>query len=319
VPVPVPVPVLSMNGSPFVAALLSAVALSSVGRAQNSTAVPAGDRILQIEAVAVDRKGDPVTDLKREDLEVWINRHRIPIQTVAAAAAQEPAPRLIILLLDDLTIDSQMVPRARDVARRFVNRMMPDDRMAISLLTGSFMETTSDTSKLLQRVDSYNQAIGFLRVDDIGAFVLTNIAVLAREMIEAPDRRKAIVAIGSGYIFDTPIPPAQLGREVRREWLDAVRALAAANVTFYVIDPGGVGSPRSGSGSAGFARDSGGHAFNDTNDLAWAVEQIFHERDNYYVISVEDPPVGRGAPIRDLEVRSLRRDITVRARRMITG
>lgn len=294
---------------------------SGVMRAQNPQATPAPDRLLEISAVALDRKGDPVTDLKREDLEVWINGYRVPIQTVAAVTPQteDRAGRLIVLLLDDVTVEPRMVPRVREVARRFVTRMRPEDRMAVVLLNGAAVEMSSDPSRLLRRIDAYNQTIAHLQVERLGAQVLTTITSLSQQMGEAPERRKVIVCIGSGWLFDTPIPPAQVGGEVRREWLDAVRAMAVTDVNLYVIDPGGVGTSRAGTGRDGFARDAGGHAFVNTNDLNGAVDRVLREIDDYYVIRVGDPPVGRGTAVRELDVRSLRRDITIRARRAIPG
>ena len=278
-------------------------------------------RQLQIEAVAFDRKGNPVADLKREDVEVWISGYRVPVESISAitpASAERPG-RLVVLLLDNLTVEPRMVLRVREVARRFVTRMLPEDRMAVVLLDGGLMEITSDQPKLLGRVDSLNQTGGLVPPDHLGVQVLTTISAVTREMSEGPERRKAIVAIGSGWLFDTPIPPPQVGREVRQEWLDAVRALASADVNLYVIDPTGVGSSRAGTGNDGFARDAGGHAFINTNDLTGAVDRILREADNYYVIRVGDPPVGRGAALRELDVRSKRRDVTIRARRAVPG
>ena len=297
---------------------LIVVAATGVMRAQNPAATTP-DRLLQIHAVAVDRKGNAVTDLKREELEVWINGYRIPIETLVGVTptTQERPGRLIVLLMDDVTVDPRMVPRVREVGRRFVNRMLPEDRMAVVLLNDGVMEITSDSSRLIRRIDGYNQTAGFLPPEHLGAQVLTTITSLSRQMSEASEPRKTIVAIGSGWLFDTPIPPAEAGGEVRREWLDAVRAMAGADITFYVIDPGGVGTSRAGRGTDGFARDAGGQAFINTNDLNGAVDRILREADNYYVIAVGDPPVGRGAGVRELDVRSRRQGVTVRARRAI--
>jgi VWFA-related protein len=301
--------------------VLIAIAVSALMHAQDPAGTAPSDRLLQIQAVALDRKGNPVTDLKREDVEVWINGYRVPIQTLVPVtpATEERAGRLIVLLLDNITIDPRMVLRVREVARRFVTRMLPEDRMAVVLLNGDAVEITSDSSRLLRRIESYNQTGGFVPDAHIGAQVLTTIAALSRDVSEAAERRKAIVAIGSGWLLDAPIPPPQVGAEVRREWIDAVRAMAIADVNFYVIDPGGVGISRVGTGKHGFASDAGGQAFINTNDLNGAVDQILREGQNYYVINVADPPVGRTAPVRELDVRSLRKGITVRARRAIPG
>jgi len=305
----------------FLALVLLAAAAGGVMRAQAPPGAPVPDRVLTLQAVAQDRKGNPVTDLKREEVEVWINGFRVPIQTLVAVTptTTEPTGRLIVLLLDNITIDPRMVPRVKEVARRFVTKMLPEDRIAVVMLNGDAVEVTSDSSRLLRRIESYNQTAAFVTADHIGTQVLTTVAALSREVSETPERRKAIVAIGSGWLLDAPIPPPQVGAEVRREWLDAVRAMATADVNFYVIDPGGVGTTRVGMGKDGFARDAGGHAFVNTNDLPGAVDQILREGQNYYVVTVGDPPVGRNAPVRELDVRSLRRNVTVRARRAIPG
>ena len=73
------------------------------------------------------------------------------------------------------------------------------------------------------------------------------------------------------------------------------------------------------SGSSGFARETGGYAFANTNDVDGAVERIMREAGFYYVIGIADPPVGRKADLRELDVRVLRRGVTVRARRAIPG
>jgi VWFA-related protein len=277
---------------------------------------------LLIDAVALDRSGMPVPDLRREELEVWIGGYRVPIDTFAAVtpADAERGGRSIVLILDDVTLAPVLVPRARDVARRFVNRMSPGDQMAIVRLNGASHEITGDRPGLLRIIDAYNvQATGVMRLDTLGEQVLKTIASLSRELTEPADRRKTIVAIGAAWLFDTPIPPPTVGRDLRAEWTDAMRAMASANVTLYVIDPAGMEMSRTLGGSSGFARETGGHAFVNTNDVNGAADCIMREAGSYYLIGVADPPVGRKADLRDLEIRVLRRGVSVRARRAIPG
>ena len=277
---------------------------------------------LFIDAVAVDRNGTPVPDLRREELEVWIGGYRVPIETLTAVtpANDEPGGRSIVLVLDDVTLEPALVPRAREVARRFVNTMSPEDQIAIVTLNGAVMESTGDHARLLRSVDAYTtRASGVMRLDTLGEHVLGTIASLSRQLAEASDRRKTIVAIGAAWLFDTPIPPPTIGRDLRREWTDAMRAMALANVTLYVIDPAGVGASRTDGGASGFARETGGFTFANTNDLNGAADRIMREAGSYYLIEVADPPVGRKADLRELDVRVLRRGVSVRARRAIPG
>ena len=276
-------------------------------------------RLLEIDAVALDRAGNPAADLRPDDVEVWIGGFRVPIESLRVVTPEmdDRPGRLIVLLLDDLTLDPIMVGRARDVAKRFVRRLLPGDRMAVVTLNGGAMNLTSDPSRLTSRIDDFRQSLGVIPVDQVGEHLLRSVDAVARSVIEAPERRKAIVAIGSGWLLDTPIPPAPIGRDLRREWMDAIRSMAVADAAYYVIDPRGVGSSRQ--VGEGLSRETGGHAFSNTNDLDGAVDQVLREASHYYVIRVGDPPVGRKSPLRELDVRSKRRDVSVRARRAIPG
>ena len=77
-----------------------------------------------------------------------------------------------------------------------------------------------------------------------------------------------------------------------------MRGTAFANVNLYAIDPRGIGASRADSAVSGFARDTGGLAVLNVNDLDGAADRIMRESANYYLISVADPPVGSGAPLR---------------------
>lgn len=73
------------------------------------------------------------------------------------------------------------------------------------------------------------------------------------------------------------------------------------------------------SGRSGFARDIGGRPFVNTNDAAGAVDQILRDTSIYYGISVQDPAIFRSADVRQLEVRTLRKGLTIPAQRFIPG
>ncbi len=197
---------------------LASLALLALVAPQTSRQVPVEPRSgrLVIDAVVLDRQGMPVLDVKPSELEVWIVGYRIPIDTLTFVNPTEglPSDRSIVLLLDDITLDPAVMPRAREAARQFVSRMGPEDRMAIATLSGTGMEATGDRARLLQRIDAYGpRASGVMRPDTMGAQVLDTVAALSRSLGGASDRRKAIVAIGSAGLFDTPIPPPEVGRD----------------------------------------------------------------------------------------------------------
>jgi hypothetical protein len=305
------------------ATALCVVLLSVQGAAiQDPPAQAAQGRLLEINAVAVDSRGNPVSDLRPQDVEVWIAGVRVPLESLGVPApreAQTPG-RLIVLVLDDISLDPTMVGRAREVADRFVSQMVPGDRLGVVMLNSGRLALASSAVQARALVDKFRQSIGALPVDQLGLQLLTRVANAARAIVEAPEPRKIIVGIGSAWLLDTPVPPGEMsaGRDLRKEWFDAMRAMGIARAVYYVIDPAGVGASRQ-TGSYGLAREAGGYAFVNTNDLRGAVDKILREADNYYVLRVGDPPFGRKAVVRELEVKSLRRGVTVRAPRGLPG
>lgn len=275
---------------------------------------------LLVDAVAVDRQGRPVTDLKADDVEVWVGHFRVPIESFSAVSpggdGDEHGGRLVVLVMDDMTGQLTMIARAKEVARRFVTRMSPGDRMAVVMLNGGAMEATSDSARLLHAIDRYTVgAMGVQTVDNLGVHVLKTVSALAGQMVEGPQQRKAIVIIGNGGLLDRPLPPPQAGRDLLPEWIETMRTLSMANANVYVIDPVGVGL-RADAGNSGFARETGGVAFLSTNDLNGAADQIMREAASYYLMTVASPPVG-GRGLRELELKSRRSGVTLRARRAI--
>src|SRR3954469_7333155 len=168
-------------------ALVTAAALSQAP-------APAG-RLLTIDFVALDRDGMPVPDLKPGEVEVWIGQFRAPVRrmTVVTPEADERDGRLFVLLLDDITLRLDAMPRARDVARRLVMKMAANDRMAVLTLTGTHMDTTADQKSLLRAIDAYSvRATAVMRSDTLGREVLGTLAQISAQLIEVPGRRKTI-------------------------------------------------------------------------------------------------------------------------------
>ena len=279
-------------------------------------------RLLTIDFVALDRDGRTVPDLKPDEVEVWIGQFRAPVQqmTVVTPQADERDGRIIVLLLDDMTLRPDSMPKAREAARRFVDRMGANDRMAVLTLTGTNMEATADRAKLLRAIDAYSvRATPVMRSDTLGRHILETLTSLSGQLPEAAGRRKTIVGIGSDWLFDRPLPPPQTGQDLLPEWVHAMKQMAVSHVNFYAIDPSGVGTSRVDTGQQGFASATGGHAFLNTNDLNGAADRILNESANFYMVDVPDPPIGAHADLRPLEVKSLRKGVTLRARHLIAG
>ncbi len=274
---------------------------------------------LRLDVVAVDSAGVPVLDLRPAEFEVWISGYRVPIADVYAPVPDRP--RLVVLLLDDAAASPDLAQRVRGAARAFVEQKSADDQLSVLTLNGRAAVTSTDRAVLIQAIDRYNvQGVPF-RLEDAGAQVLQTVASLARQLPEKTGGRNTIVAIGSAWLFDTPMPPPALG-DLTREWVAAMRTMAATHTSLYVLDPSGVGMGRGRGaygGAAGFAHETGGYAFVNTNDMAGTARRILAEAGAGYVLAMANPPVQRTADLRKVEVKVLRKGITVRARQGIQG
>ena len=299
--------------------MLALAVLGSLASPQ-SPAPQAPGPLLRIDLVALDDHEKLVTDLSPKDLDIRIENYHVPVGSLTAAVdAGSERGRLIVLVLDDLAVPLDLTPRVREAAHRFVARMEAGERMAIVSLNGDRMEATADHARLNQRIDAYTvKAAPVQRFDDVGAHVFETMTDLARQMAEDSPGRKTVVGLGAGWLFDTPVPPATGGRNLRAEWTAAMRAMGFANVVLYAIDPGGIGTSRFG-GATGFARLTGGHLFVNTNDVEAAADRILAEARGYYMLVVADPPVGRKFDLRKLEIKSVRKGVTIRARQLIPG
>ena len=297
-----------------------AVSLSLAALQAQQPPKPTGAK-LHIDASFVDRQGKPVMDLKPDEIEVWIGPYRIPIETVAVGGVEGgDRRRAIALVIDDIALTPVGMQRAKEVARHFVKSVGAGDQVVVTRLSGSLARSSDDPAALLQAIDAISLPTGqpFIQPDYLGQHVLDTLKNIALQIGESDAARKAIVGIGAAWLFDTPIPPVVGGQHLDRAMTDAARAMIVSGATLYVVDPGGVGMAPIPGGRDGFARDMGGHAFVNTNDLKGAADRVLQELNNYYTITLPDPPLAQ-AELREVEVRVKRKGIQVRAKRFLRG
>jgi VWFA-related protein len=301
--------------------LLFIIALSTIAaQSQPRTPAPPARAELWIDVTTEGRHDAPVTDLTPKEFEVWISGYRIPITDVVAVTPESGLSRTVVVILDNASVPPVLVPRVREAARLLVDRLAPGDRMAIVPLNGGVMQLTDDRMQLRRAIDSYNPQPFPFRIEDAGEHVLQMVTDITRQLTEVSDRRKTIVAIGAGWLFDTPLPPPGQ-RDLGPLWVSAMRAMGSAYTTLYVIDPAGLGAGPTGyfGGENGFARETGGHAFMNTNDFRGPADRIWRETGSYYMLGIANPPVQRSADLREIEVKVLRKGVTVRTRSVIRG
>jgi VWFA-related protein len=136
---------------------------------------------VEIDAVVTDERGNPVTNLSRDDFQIFedgkrqtpsvfalINLPQPSPAAIARAAAVEPDVRstrrtfdgrIYVLVLDDLHTTIARTPIVRNAARRFIEQYAgPDDLVAVVPTSGRLdgaQELTSNHRLLLQAVDRF--------------------------------------------------------------------------------------------------------------------------------------------------------------------
>lgn len=144
---------------------------------------------VELSALVVDERGQPVRDLREEEIEIYDGGRKqklqsfaavsraampIPMDTLSAADAKATAlstnswagtSRLLALVIDDLHIDPRHAERARLAARRFVAQLAPSDLLFVGLTSNPEQSTTAftrDRRRALAIIDGF----GGLRLVD---------------------------------------------------------------------------------------------------------------------------------------------------------
>jgi VWFA-related protein len=267
--------------------------------------------LVHLDVSVLDRDRRPVRGLR--DVDFTIYQNDVPQRVVAFSAvdvpdtAATPAPpwtrevpaeiqtnegsqdaegRLFVLLLDDAMMPPHPGPiaTARDVARKFLDRVTPADRVAVVFsMSGRNQNFTNDRPRLLAAIDSLNlgyatylggwdsavippavtrgeaqQALGAPLSDPDISYRQASMATLrsvAETLINAPQRRKALVFISPGITVDaaSAAMPLRVDAQdpnsqasMKEANLQLVRGMPElflrmrrANVTIYPIDPFG--------------------------------------------------------------------------------
>jgi len=191
------------------------------------------------------------------------------------------------------------------------------------------------------------------------------ISNLADFLTAVPNRRKAVFLVSPGVPFDLdPVvpraeseidplsqeesrradpwalkrqkgPPPETMVDLARRMDEAFLRAQRANVTFYPIDPTGLGGMdnylkgRLGQWNLGFsahkataqqdylaaaAANTGGRTVMNTNEFDTGIREVFAENESYYLIGFEPLNTTADGKLRKLEVKVNRPDVEVRAR-----
>lgn len=180
----------------FLFLLLSVSSLSAFAQTQpvptpppaivdSDDVVKISTQLIQLDVVVTDKKGNQVTDLKPEDFEIYENGKKQDISnftyifnrsstdsdenpvrkpdnkySVPAPAAKlklEQVKRTYALVVDDLGISFENIPKVRQSLKKFVNEQVQDGDLVAVIRTGSgigaLQAFTSDKAQMLAAID----------------------------------------------------------------------------------------------------------------------------------------------------------------------
>jgi VWFA-related protein len=271
--------------------------------------------LLVVSAIVRDGGNALVRGLAREDFELREDGKPVTIATFAEAGTDARASlddgRFVVLLMDDLSASPSLTVRMKEIAHGFADRMGPKDVLSVAYLNGGSSVTTQIRGEVKRAIDRFKPigSHGAMTPGSKAQHAIETIGALATQIERVGHRRKVVVCIGSAQIFN----PVVGDGELRGYTADTLRATAHGNVTIYVIDPIGLTKGVFADDEGGFARHTGGAAFANINDYGPAIERVWEESGNYYLLGYE--PSRRDNRRHSIEVRVKKPDLNVRARR----
>jgi VWFA-related protein len=244
-----------------IAALLALAAVFPAARAQapadSGTVLRTETKLVLVDTVVTDKKGNYIRDLEAKDFKVWEDNKEQPIKSFSfeagTASPSSPQKHYLVLFFDNSTMDYGQQALARQAAAKFIDSDGgPNRLMAIVNFTGALQITQNftDDAKRLKNVVS---GVKFTTVDpnasDAGAAALNTqtasfgardvlyaIKDLAKSLSSIPGR-KTVILITGGF----PLTP-----EIISEATAAISACNKSNVAIYPIDVRGLvaGTPQ---------------------------------------------------------------------------
>jgi VWFA-related protein len=284
--------------------LLQRTAHGTLAYAQSSTdstaTFHAESRLVLVDTVVTDKKGNYVRDLEQKDFKVWEDGKEQPITSFSyeenTGSTPAAKPRYMVLFFDNSTMEFGDQAKAREAATKFIEANAGPDRLiAIAEFGGTVTITqnfTSDADRLKQVVAGIKgsavspnpeptmASLGTPAVAmpslsnaeaDFGVHtVLLALRDLAKGMSNVPGR-KTLVMLTAGF----PLTP-----EYESEITATIDTCNKANVAIYPIDVRGLVAPVPGGPHSRLQDPSFPYTSPNTSSSLLLVPAAFHITDN---------------------------------------
>ena len=273
----------------------------------------ASTNLVVLSATAVDRKGRPVTDLRREEFRVYEDGR--PQRLDHFSLGRESRARLLLLVDASGSMTAQLkTASARMAVMQILSALEPHDEAALAGFDHRYfglVPFTTDRGKILAAFD---------QIETFGSTGLHDgLDKAARDLASHGEGRRAVVVITDGVDTASQSRPEDV--IARSRALDV--PIYAVTVVSPLDDPASerfTGKERPAAAVAGasvlarYAEHSGGAAWvvSDFGGLRAAAANIAYELKHQYRLGY-DPPEGPPR-FRRVEVRTTRKGVLVRTR-----
>jgi len=220
--------------------------------ASATTTIKAESRLVLVDVIVTDKKGEYIQGLEEKDFKVWEDDHEQPIKSFSVeqgASGTEQSKRHLVLFFDDDSMKPADQSRARAAAAKFLDTNSgPGHSFAVIDYAGTMRVTqnfTDDTAHLKQVVGqaklstdtSQNASLGSPVFASYDAYTNRNVMLalrsVARSMSSLPGR-KILVWLTSGV----PMTP-----DTQAEMTALISECNRANVAVYPLDIRGLSGP----------------------------------------------------------------------------
>src|ERR1700722_3075955 len=236
---------------------------SSVPAASEPDVIRTETRLVLVDTVVTDKKGNYLRDLTQKEFKVWEDGKEQPVTSFSFeenATSANPRPRYMVLFFDNSTMDFGDQAKARDAAAKFIDANAGPDRLiAIAEFGGTVrisQNFTADAGRLKQVVKGIKgssvspnaeppvlvaslsappvaPSLGNVEADFGVHSVLLALRSLAKGLSTVPGR-KTLVMLTSGF---------PLSFEAQSEVTAVIDTCNKANVAIYPIDVRGLVAP----------------------------------------------------------------------------
>ncbi|MDM7995863.1 MAG: VWA domain-containing protein [Acidobacteriota bacterium] len=305
--------------------------------------------MVTIEVTALDKKDNPVPNLKREDFELYEDGKKQDIVSLdeivagpgssALGASPIAGPTMrrgktVFILFDDSAISPQYIKTSRDTAERFVREhMRPQDLFAVAQYDMSM--------KILQNFTSEKEevlaAIRRPAAASMGSALYFENLLRALDKIFqaiAPIRGQKSILIysqsGFGPSYTTPT--------LANTYAATLMAAKKANVVIYTLSPEDLGSsggsmggmpatmPGGGRGLGAIsslgaavtlrslATESGGFSIYNTNNYDGELDKFDQRLSNYYILGFQSSNPKHDGGFRKIEIKTRAKGVILKYR-----